>query len=168
MAWVDKKVIAFMGMDNNLDGQLGGSIVTDFHSPVNTASWHSPGNHTDWPPMTPGDVTTIQQMLYPGTWSWNGRPAVVAVNNRRITVGIHTMPHNITIGVSELGANPGPNIGHMCMWYGESSRTTPFEGSCNNEPCTCVDHYSLWMNNAAHNAYEWNYYVRNPQYLQIH
>jgi len=106
--------------------------VTDLNSGKTfNISWGSSSNyHTDWSPSTKADVDIIKSILPGGNWSWDPRPAVVTINNRRIACGIHFRPHgeNFSPGnglTSQSNTKPAtgdwPIGGHMCMYYGDSA-----------------------------------------------
>ena len=109
-------------------------------------SWNFYSRHTDWSPMTSDDTAIIKSILRPGvaandpswantsSWSWTGRPGIIAIEGRRIAVGFHLSPHGSIIGGAQpgwplsnqsddapTGNNQWPLGGHMCMYYGDST-----------------------------------------------
>ena len=74
-------------------------------------------NHADCETLTAED-TKIMKEIYGGSWSWNRRPVIVVVGDRRIAASMAGMPHagldskpkNVTVSGRSGGYGKGTNL----------------------------------------------------------
>ncbi|SCY48628.1 LysM peptidoglycan-binding domain-containing protein [Alkaliphilus peptidifermentans] len=72
-------------------------------------------NHADVEPLTSRDAAIMKE-VWGGSYSWNRRPVIVEIDNRRLAASASSMPHDIQY------INNNNFSGHADLYFGNSTR----------------------------------------------